>query len=523
MTYFGWRRLRRRLESKKPFDDLPSPAPEHCHWLRGHPSVVTSNSVRSGFLSNVVRNSANEHGQIGLWTFTKPTLLLTSCDDANAVLRQEYQKAQVKLISKHGHMFMGKRNIILLQGREWKYHRAVVLKALSPATVDGNRATIADVANHAVESIRSRIKAGGDDGQCLRMEVVKLMKMITLDVFGRIAFSKDLECTSKLEPSPLAKAFDFLERELVRRIRSPLNPANFFYSIPTPANLEHARMRGLLRSFVADVLREKLKLQEVEGTKANGHKGGSASSSPSIDLLDGYLSALSGELEGKSFDETVRAATDALTVLIFAGYDTTSVALSYATYLVSQHPDVRDEMLREIDSLDSLDDPGKLKYCEAVIREALRLFPPAAGASRYLSKPLTLSGGYVAPVNTHVVVSIWLVHRDPKCFPRPEEFRPERWVRKADDGTTYVDREATDASYPDIPAANRKAFLPFSTGARSCAGSNLAMQEATIVLANLHKRLKFTALEGYVMEPSAGSIIAAPVGNLPMTIEERRQ
>jgi len=455
----AWLKVRRWLQRppRKPFEELPMP-PDDIHWLRGHQSLLAGGENGRDKMRDAIRSNANEHGQIGIWTFNMPTLVVTGCEDAGTILRQEYNKKRIKFLEKHTAMFMGLRNVVALQGREWKRHRAVVLKALSPATVDASRKTIAAVAETAAGSLRRRIaesKAGDGGRKSYRANVVPIMKMITLDVFGRVAFSKDLGCTRRLSPSPVAKAFDFLETEFLRRSRSFLVPWNFFYWIPTPANVRHFRERSLLRSFLADVIRER---------RASVYESHEPASKP--DLLSGYLTALSEPEEGRSLDETI---SDAMIILIFAGYDTTSVTLSYATCLVSQHPDVEVAMLQEIRSAKSLDDPRELVYCEAVIREALRLYPPGAAAVRYLQKPLELRGGFVAPTNTLVMISIWLIHHDPQNWPQAEEFRPDRWVKWDKDEGRWVEREETDRS-GSIPPAKRDAFLPFSMGARNCAG-----------------------------------------------------
>jgi len=521
----GFRRRREKVaeeqettKAAKPFDELPTPP--GAHWLKGHKSVISNGDDLGRYLRNDIKRYANEYGQVGVWTFNVPTLIVTTWQDASTVLRQEYEKLRIPIFSRHGDKFFGKSNVVTMHGREWKYHRSVVLKAFAPATVESNRKNIAAIADTAVASILSRVDAEAGTGS-YEIQAEKLMKMITLDVFGRVAFSKDLECTKRLRPSAIAEAFDFLETEFVRRIRGLFRPANFFYWIPTPANVKHYRQRMLLRSFLTDVIEERKSTPTAPPPS-------SSLQDDNVDLLSGLLIALEREDGdgGRDASAVVEKALNHLIVLLFAGYDTTSVTLSYATCLISQHPEVEEELVKELQSAgDALDDPEKLKYCEAVIREALRLYPPGVAATRYLQRPIKLQGGFVAPKNTLVQISIWLIHHDPDVFPQPDDFRPDRWVRR--DTTSsgagshrWVDREETDDT-GTIPAGNRKAFLAFSAGARSCAGQNLAMQEAVIVLANLHKSLRFRPKEGYVLKPATGGIIPAPADNLPMYVEKR--
>jgi cytochrome P450 len=124
-----------------------------------------------------------------------------------------------------------------------------------------------------------------------------------------------------------------------------------------------------------------------------------------------------------------------------------------------------------------------------------------------------------------------LIQRDVNNFPRPLDFRPDRWVRQQKDNTTnqkgrqqqqqWVERDESDTS-GSIAAANRGGFLAFSAGARNCVGQKFAFQEMALVLAGLMKAFTFRALDGYELIPSRSGIVQRPKGGLPMTIDVRR-
>jgi cytochrome P450 len=178
-----------------------------------------------------------------------------------------------------------------------------------------------------------------------------------------------------------------------------------------------------------------------------------------------------------------------------------------------------------------LTNPTNLQYVQGVLYETLRLFPPVTAVARFLRKPLQLQGGFVVPANRQVIVPIWLIQRDPKNFPQPLDFRPDRWVRRQEDNTTnhkggqpqqqWVERDELDTN-ESIAAANRGAFLAFSSGARNCVGQKVAFQEMGLVLAGLMKAFTFRALDGYELIPSRSGIVQRPKGGLPMTIDIRR-
>ena len=208
--------------------------------------------------------------------------------------------------------------------------------------------------------------------------------------------------------------------------------------------------------------------------------------------------------------------------LLFAGYDTTSITLTYALYFLATEPQVEQYCLEEIEQVmnkcGSLD-PDKLIYCRGVINETLRLYPPGVSVNRNTTKPIQLSNGFIIPEDTFVAIPIYVIQRDPKHFGRPTEFLPERWVKRH--GNEWVERDMDDTSNNDVPAANRNAFFAFSAGARSCAAQKFALQEAVLVMATLVKQLKFIVQKGYVLEPKRNGIVQSPKNGMPMIITIR--
>lgn len=167
-----------------------------------------------------------------------------------------------------------------------------------------------------------------------------------------------------------------------------------------------------------------------------------------------------------------------------------------------------------------LSNPERLVYCGGVIQEALRMYPPAFVVSRKVTKPIQLSNGFILPEDTFVLIPIYMIQHDPKHFERPEEFHPERWVKR--EGNVWVGRDQTDVESSDIAPGNRDAIFAFSGGARSCAAIKFATQEATLVLASLVKELKFApAVPGYVPEPTRRGIVQSPKDGMLMSISVR--
>src|SRR5262249_52900919 len=155
--------------------------------------------------------------------------------------------------------------------------------------------------------------------------------------------------------------------------------------------------------------------------------------------------------------------------LVLAGHETTAIALSWACFLLSQHPGVEAQLVQELRTIldaktPTPDDLPRLRYTEMVMKETMRLYPPAWGIGRRSIAPCEI-GGYHVPAGTNIFLFQWITQRDPRFFADPESFDPERW---------RVDPIRTGK----IP---RFAYFPFGGGPRVCIGASFATIEATLL------------------------------------------
>jgi cytochrome P450 len=181
---------------------------------------------------------------------------------------------------------------------------------------------------------------------------------------------------------------------------------------------------------------------------------------------------------------------DEVMTLFIAGHETTAVTLGWAWHLLSQNPGAEQRLADELRSVldgraPSMEDLPRLPYLDAMIREVLRLYPAAYIIQRTSIEPFDL-GGYHFPSNTTVLMSQWVMHRDPRYFDDPEEFRPERWLNG------LADR---------LPA---HAYFPFGGGPRRCIGQIFALTEAALVMATLAQKFRF-------LEPAGKRVVPEPL------------
>ena len=227
-----------------------------------------------------------------------------------------------------------------------------------------------------------------------------------------------------------------------------------------------------------------------------------ASNRDSGDLLSMLMQARDEDGSQMS-DKQLR---DEVLTFLLAGHETTALALTWTWYLLGQHPNMENSLHEELDHVLTGRAPGfsdmqKLPYTERVIRESMRLYPPAWSLARTVISDFELRG-YKIPAGANVVMSQWIMHRHPAYFRDPEKFDPDRWL--------------TDAAQK-LP---RFVYFPFGGGPRQCIGAAFATMEATILLATIAQQFRFRCVPGQLAVPTP-SFTLRPKHGMPMTIESR--
>lgn len=187
-------------------------------------------------------------------------------------------------------------------------------------------------------------------------------------------------------------------------------------------------------------------------------------------------------------------------VIFFAGHETSSNALTWTLFLLSQHPEITADVVDELESVlhgnaPTIEQLQKLPLLERVIKESMRLIPPAPWNGRVTAQPTEL-GGYPIPQGTEVFVSIYQTHHMPELYPEPERFNPQRW--EGFEPTAFE-------------------YNPFSAGPRLCIGAGFAMMEMKIVLAMLLQRYRLQFIP-QVKVDRTGIIVMAPKYGIPMML-----
>ncbi len=332
-------------------------------------------------------------------------------------------------------------------------------------------ATYADAMVRLAERATDRWVSGEE------LDVHAEMGSLTLAIVGETLFGADVdEARSATVRRALTDTLGMFDRAY-----SPL--FRLLVRLPSPTMRRYHRVEADLNGVIAQMIAERR-----------------ASSADGDDLLSLLLRA-----REDGVGMTDRQVRDEALTLFLAGHETTANALTWTWWLLSRHPDAEERLHRELDERlaggpPSVRDLSQLPYTQAVVSESIRLRPPAWAIGR-TAVAEHAAGPYVVPAGSTVVVSPWLVQRDPRWWPEPLDFRPERWLS-------------------DNPERPRSAYLPFGAGPRMCIGEPFARLEAAMLLASVARRWSLRLRDGF--EPELQAVVTLrPRHGMPMRAERR--
>jgi cytochrome P450 len=221
------------------------------------------------------------------------------------------------------------------------------------------------------------------------------------------------------------------------------------------------------------------------------------------DLLSMLLTCVDEETGERLTDQEV---LDEAAILFSVGYETTALALTWTFTLLAQHPEVSRHLTEELDTvlagrLPTMRDISELKYTGMVLKEALRLYPPAWAYGRRANTSVQI-GDYTIGKDSFVVLSPFVMHRNARYFDNPDAFIPERFS------------EGYEKRMP------RQSYAPFGGGAHMCIGSTFATMQATLSLATIAQKYRFELDPAHRIEIEP-SVTLRPKHGLPLTLATR--
>lgn len=432
------------------------------------------NAVNRNFFDYIER-SFGEYGDLfRLDMFGKPTyfvhhpdhlheLLVTRADDF--IKNRDYTDPQRGLARFFGN------GLLTSNGDFWKRQRKLVAPALHTRRI----AAYAGIMVDETIAMLDRWENGG------RFDIAHEMTQATLQIVSKALFSLDSS-----DMSSDALRIGQIMGQIQEFVGSTFTLESLLPTwIPTPRRWQESVAKRDLDAIVYRIINNWRRAGEDRG-----------------DLLSMLLMARDDD----DRPMTDLQARDEIVTMFLAGHETTANTLNWLWMLLAQHPEAERKLHNELDQVlggadPKLEDLRRLPYTEQVVREAMRLFPPAFAFNREAVRDTTI-GGYAIPAGADIQVIIWTTHRDARWWDDPLAFRPERFA-------------------PENESSLKKyAYLPFGGGPRVCIGNSFALMEAQIMTALIAGRFRLQLAPGQVVTPEP-LLTLRPRGGLPMTVTPR--
>jgi cytochrome P450 len=440
---------------------LHAPPGPRGHLLGGNVREYARDPL--GFLSRCVR----EYGDIVELRFMGQRIYLLSDPGLIQYILVENNRNFTKTrILKRNRRLLGE-GLLTSEGEFWRRQRRLAQPAFHRRRVAAYGEVMAAFAERSLEAWR--------DGQTI--DVHEEMMHLTLEIVAKCLFDADVGARATDVGRAMKVALEDFSSQR-RLIRIPK-------SIPTPHNIRFEMAAHRLDEIVGTIIENRRKSEEDWG-----------------DLLS-MLMLAEDESGERMTDKQLR---DEVMTLFLAGHETTANVLSWTFWLLSSNPKVEYELVEELESVlggrpPTISDLPNLPYVERIVKESMRLYPPAWVVGREATAECEV-GGYRIAAGTTALMSQWVMHRDPRYHDDPQRFDPDRWTAEYEE---------------ELP---RFAYFPFGGGPRQCIGAGFAMTEACLILATVAQRFKMELAPGQRVEPYP-SITLRPKKGIRMTLVER--
>jgi cytochrome P450 len=413
-----------------------------------------------GFMTDCARR----YGDIVSFRFMHiPVCLLSNPDDiervlitnsANFVKSRDYRALTAVLGD----------GLLTSEGATWRRQRRLVQPAFHRGNILRYARVMVDDAGRAVSQWQ--------DGETF--DVHQAMMRLTLQIVAECLFGADVSSHA----GPIGEALQVVMENFSDYARMAMVLPRWL-ALPRTSKMGQAVRR--LDAALYSMIRERRAAGGGKpSTSRTANAGADFAADRETDLL-GLLLQTQDESGGAMDDRQVR---DEAMTLFLAGHETTALALSWTWYLLGLNPEAErrlaDELARELAGrAPTPEDLPRLRYTDMVLKESMRLYPPAWGIGREAREAFD-AGGFRLRAGTNVFISQWITHRDPRFFPDPERFDPERWrddpIRRG--------------------ALPRFAYFPFGGGPRVCIGAGFAQMEAALILATIAQRFHLSLVPG---------------------------
>lgn len=529
LVFWLYARISNYIRVCKLIERIPGP-PCHPIPFLGHAGVVLDldrSRCEYGTYALIYQMLTGVHAVYGrerllrMWLGARPFVLLYRADAVETVLASNVltdKSVEYSWLKP----WLGE-GLVTSNKSKWKIRRKILTPAFHFRILQDFLPIMNEQSCTLINKIKKICSQGGADPY---PNLLQLITLCTLDTICETAMGKCVNAQEK--ESPYVKALHQVSQIVVFRLTRPwlwLDP--IFY-----ASRHGKRFRDCLKvmhQFTTQVIKDR----KEEWIQNNGHLLGQSSSSSSSPVESDFSSFSRGRQRLAFLDLllyehlvsktlTLQDVREEVDTFMFAGHDTTAMAISWTIYMLGLHQDVLEKVRSEVDQVfdEELDRcqvaegkeyqsvavseemMKKMKYLDCVLKEVQRVYPTAPFIGRELTEETEIAG-YKVPKGTTAGILTFLLHRDPSVFPNPEKFDPSRFEPQNSIGRHPF------------------AYIPFSAGPRNCIGQKFAQMEQKVVICNFVRNFDFYSPDPRDKQVVVGEMVLRPVNNLRVVIKPR--
>ncbi|XP_076870537.1 cytochrome P450 4V2-like [Brachyhypopomus gauderio] len=427
-----------------------------------------------------------------LWVGTVPFLVLFHAETIEAVLNNSVhvEKAYAYTFL---HPWLG-TGLLTSTGEKWRRRR----KLLTPTFHFSILTDFLEVMNEQAEVLVEKLEKQVGTGP---FNCFSYITLCALDIICETAMGKKIYAQSNYD-SEYVRSVYRMSDIVSKRQRMPWYWPDFIYYFFGEGK-EHDRTLKVLHSFTASIIRER--------AEHNSNVDSDSESDQGRKKRRAFLDMLLKSTDENGENLTHRDIQEEVDTFMFEGHDTTAAATSWALHLLGSHPDVQKKVQQELfevfgESGRSMTthDLRQLSYLECVVKEALRLFPSVPFFARNICEDTHING-YKVPKGSNALVITYSLHRDPRFFPDPEEFQPERFLQE------------------NAAGRHPYAYIPFSAGIRNCIGQRFARMEEKVVLASILRSFDVVAHQKRDELRPVGELVLRPEKGIWISLQRRKR
>ncbi|EFO88344.1 CRE-CYP-25A2 protein [Caenorhabditis remanei] len=494
ITFFGYilvtRRERFRLREKI---GLSGPEP---HWFLGNLKEIVERKEKLGYDDsnewfNVLHKKFGE--TFGIYFGTQMNIVLSNEEDIKEVFIKNFSNFSDRIVPP---IFVeNKLNASLLQNTYatgWKHTRS----AIAPIFATGKMKAMHETINSKIETFLEILKEKSESGE--KWDIYEDFQGLTLDVIGKCAFAIDSNCQRDRNDVFYVNARKFISNIDIRH--SKIISSSFI--LP--------ELSWLWRFMYKYTGLAAAEIPLVDGLSDVYERRRGGEGSDSVDLLKLLLDREDDKTKGMTKQEVIENCF----AFLLAGYETTSTAMTYCSYLLSNYPEVQQKLNEEIEETKRTKQGGlnydsihQMKYLDAVYKETLRYYPPVIHfINRSCLSDITIRGQFF-PKGSVVTCLPHTVHRNEANWENPDEFNPDRFL------DTNEDKSST----------TQLKWIPFGVGPRYCVGMRFAEMEFKTTIAKLIEKFELSIIKGEPdLIPDCNGVIMRPKDPVRLNLKLRK-